>query len=272
MTFLLVTAGIYLMLGLLLTIPLSETMFMIGLTLIFLLIVVIHGWKTLGPRELFVFFLLAYSLTLIYEFTDGLGFGEFVHCRAYYSDLLGPKFFSKVPYVIPLVWSIALYCAFTMTNILFNRLRITHTFEEIVTGTWFLKIGGMGVVTGSIMVSWDLIADPVLVKMGAWSWMYDGDYFNIPIWNYEAWLEIPLVFFVIYTYYLYKVGKSQCYIDGEKKSVYTLFVAILYLGLLLLFSIYAFYVEIIYAIPFAAIAMGACVIITVVKFYRYRSK
>ena len=271
MTILLTSAGIYVILGVLLNIPLSETMFMLGLTLIFLIIVVIHGWKTLGPRELLIFFLLAYSLTMIYEFTDGLGFGEFVHCRAYYSDLLGPKFFNKIPYVIPLVWSLSLYCTFTMTNIIFNRLSITHTFKETVSRKWFLKTAGMGVVTGAIMVSWDLIADPVLVKLGAWGWMNGGHYFGIPIWNYEAWLEIPLVFFIIYTYYLYKIGKSQRYIGGEKKSVYTLFVVILYLGLLILFSLYALHVEIIYAIPFAAISMGTWIIITITQFYRHRS-
>lgn len=266
MTFLLFTAGIYLILGLILNIPLSETVFIVGLTLLFLIIVVIHGWKTLGPRELLVFFIIAYSLTMIYEVTNGLGFDTFVNCRAYYSDILGPKFLDKVPYIIPLSWSVTLYCAFTMTNIIFNRLGTTNKFKEIVSGKWYLKIIGMGFVTGLIMTSWDLITDPVMVKMGAWGWTCEGHYFDIPIWNYEAWIEIPLVFFLIYNYYLYRVKKSQSYI-GEK-SVYTLFAVILYLGLLILYSIYAVYAEIVDAIPFAAIAMGAFSIITVVQFYR----
>lgn len=82
MTFLLIIAGIYFVLGLILNIPHSETMFMIGLVLFFLIIVVIHGCKTLGPRELLVFFLIAYSITLLYEYTDGLGFGGLVDCRS----------------------------------------------------------------------------------------------------------------------------------------------------------------------------------------------
>jgi uncharacterized membrane protein len=270
MTFLLLTAGIYLILGLILNIPLSETISIMGLTLLFLIIVVIHGWKTLGPRELLVFFIIAYSLTMIYEVTNGLGFDTFVNCRAYYSDLLGPKFLDKVPYIIPLSWSVTLYCAFTMTNIIFNRLGTTNKFKEIVSGRWYLKIIGMGFVTGLIMASWDLITDPVMVKMGVWGWTCGGHYFDVPIWNYEAWIEIPLVFFLIYNYYLYRVKKSQSYI-GEK-SVYTLFAVILYLGLLILYSIYAVYAEIIDAIPFAAITMGAFAIITVVRFYKYRSK
>ena len=272
MIFLLLIAGFYFIIGLALNIPISDTTFIIGLILIFFVIVVIHGWKTLGAREFLVFFLLAFFLTLIYEFTYGFGFDQLINCKPYYSDLLGPKFLGKIPYMIPIVWTTSLYCAFTMTNIIFNRIRTTQKFKENISGKWFLKIIGMGIVTGFIMASWDLLVDPVMVKMGAWSWMCQGQYFDIPLWNYEAWVEIPLVFFVIYNYYLFRVKNSQSYIGGEKKSLYTLFVVILYLGLLTLYSIYAFYVEIVNAIPLAALTMTVFVIITIVQFNKYRSK
>lgn len=96
-----------------------------------------------------------------------------------------------------------------MTNIIFNRLKTTHKSEEIVSRQWFLKIIGMGIVTGLIMASWDLINDPVMVKMGAWSWSYSGLYYGIPLWNYEAWVEIPAVIFVLYSFYLYKIKKKS---------------------------------------------------------------
>jgi len=272
MTFLLFTAGIYFILGLIINIPISDTMFMMGLILVFLIIVVIHGWKTLGPRELLVFFLIAYSITLLYEYTDGLGFGELMDCRSYYSDLLGPKFFGKTPYIIPLVWSISLYCAFTMTNIVFNRLKATHISEEIVSRRWFLKIFGMGIVTGLIMTSWDLINDPVMVKMGAWSWSSGGLYYGIPLGNHEAWVEISVVVFVLYSFYLFKIKKSQIYIGGDKRSSYTLLVVVLYLALLIIYAIYAVYEDVMYAIPWAAMTMGPFAVITVIQFYRSKSK
>ena len=272
MIFLLFAAGIYFILGLILNIPISDTIFMMGLILFFLIIVVVHGWKTLGPRELLVFFLIAYSITMLYEYTDGLGFSELVDCRSYYSDLLGPKFFGKVPYMIPLVWSISLYCAYTITNIIFNRLKTTRKSEEIVSRQWFLKIFGMGIVTGLIMASWDLINDPVMVKMGAWSWSYSGSYYGIPLWNYEAWVEIPAVIFVLYSFYLCKVKKSQIYIGGDKRSSYTLLVVILYLALLLIYGIYAVHEKVMYAIPWAAMTMGSLAVIAVIQFYRSYSK
>jgi uncharacterized membrane protein len=272
MLFLLFAAGIYFILGLILNIPISETMFMTGLILIFLIIVVIHGWKTLGPRELLVFFLIAYSITLLYEYTDGLGFSELVNCRSYYSDLLGPKFFGKTPYMIPLAWSLSIYCAFTMTNIIFNRLKTTRESKENISYQWFLKIVGMGIVTGLIMASWDLINDPVMVKIGAWSWSYSGSYYGIPLWNYEAWVEIPAVIFVLFSFYLCKIRKSQICIGGDKRSNYTLLVVILYLALLIIYAIYAVYEAVIYVIPWAAMTMGPLATITIIRFYRSDSK
>jgi putative membrane protein len=272
MIFLLISAGIYFFLGQILNIPISEPMFMIGLTLFFLIIVFIHGLKTLGARELLVFFLIAYSIPLLYEYTDALGFGGLVGCTVQYGDLLGPKFFDKVPYVIPLAWAILIYCAFTMTNIIFNRIRTTNKFEEEFSLKWFLKIIGMGIVTGLIMVSLDLILDPVMVSMGAWSWSYHGSYFGIPLWNYEGWIEIPAVTFLLYSIYLNKIKRNQNYMGGEKRSNYTLFVVVLYMTALITYGIYAVYEQVTYTILWAGITMGSFAVFTVIRFYRSYSK
>jgi uncharacterized membrane protein len=272
MVFLLAIAGVYLGLSQILGIPISNTGVLLSLILLLSIIIVIHGWKTLGPRELLVFFLIAYSIPLLYEYTDGLGFGGLLGCACYYSDLLGPKFLGKVPYVIPLVWSLSLYSAFTMTNIIFNRLRTTHKFEEKMSLQWFLKIIGMGLVVGFIMVSWDLIVDPVMVSMGAWRWSIGGSYYGIPIWNFEAWIEVPAATFVVYSIYLHVMKRSQIHIDGEKRSRYTLLVVVLYLATLLLFGIYAAYEQVMYVIPWAAMTMGSFAGIVILQFYRSYSK
>jgi len=268
MMFLLAIAGVYFVLSQILSIPISNTAVLLSFILLFFIIIVIHGWETLGARELLVFFLIAYSIPLLYEYTDGLGFGGLVGCTCIYSDLLGPKFFGKVPYVIPLVWSISLYCAFTMTNIIFNRIRITHKFEQVVSLQWFFKIVGMGVVAGLIMTSWDLIIDPVMVAMGVWSWPNGGSYYGIPILNYEGWIEIPAVTFVVYSVYLRIQKKSQVYIGGEKRSSYTLLVVVLYLTALIVYGIYAVYEQVMYVIPWAVMTMGSFAVIVVIQFYR----
>jgi uncharacterized membrane protein len=272
MIYSLAAAGGYGVLGRILTIPISDTMFLMGLILLFLTIVVIHGWKTVGPRELLVFFLIAYSIPLLYEYTDALGFGGLVGCVCHYSDLLGPKFLGKVPYVIPLVWAIFFYCSFAMTNIIFERLRTTHAFEEAVSLQWFLKIVGMGIVAGLIMASLDLIIDPVMVALGAWSWPSGGSYYGIPLWNYEGWIEIPAVTFIIYSVYLHRIKKSQRYIGGEKRSRYTLLVVVLYLATLLIYGMYAVYEQVTEVIPWAVMTMGSFAVLAVIQFYRSYSK
>jgi len=272
MIFLFLLAVIFFIISLILKVPLYETTLMMSLIFLSLLIIIIHGWKTLGPRELLVFFIIAYIVTLIYEYTDGLGFGEWFSCRAYYSDLLGPKFLGKTPYVIPLVWSMSLYVAYTMTNIIFNRLKKTSDLVEKFSVKWFFKIVGMGFVAGLVMASWDLINDPVMVSMGAWSWSSGGSFYGIPLGNYEAWIEIPLVVYVLFSLYLYKIKKSQIYIEGENQSTYTLFVVVLYLALFLIYVVYAVYEDVIYAIPWAAFTMIPLSIITIIRFYQVKSK
>ena len=56
MIILFVVMGVYFVLGQILNVPISDTMFMMSFMLLFLIIAVIHGWKTLGARELLVFF------------------------------------------------------------------------------------------------------------------------------------------------------------------------------------------------------------------------
>lgn len=272
MMFLLTITGVYFILSQILNIPISNTGVILSFILLFFIIIVIHGWETLGARELLVFLLIAYSIPLLYEYTDGLGFGGLVRCTCSYSNLLGPKFLGKVPYVIPLVWSISLYCTFTMTNIIFNRIRITHKFEEVTSLQWFFKIIGIGIVNGLIMASSDLIIDPVMVAMGAWSWHGEGVYYSIPLWNYEGWIEITAVTVVCYCVYLHIIKKSQIYIGGEKRSSYTLLVVVFYLASLIVYGIYAVDEQVMYVIPWAVMTMGSFAVIVVIQFYRSYSK
>jgi uncharacterized membrane protein len=268
MIILLATTGILFILSQLLAIPLTSTEVILSFILFFTLIVVIHGWKTLGARNLAVFFFLAYTIPLLYEYTDALGFGALVDCTPLYSTLLGPLFLGKTPYVIPLVWSLLIYCAFTMTNIMFNRLRTTPQSGETLSRQWFLKTIGMGLTAGLIMASLDLLIDPVMVAMGAWSWSNTGPYYGIPLWNYEGWIEITFVTFVFFSIYLAVRKKNQIYIGGEKRSRYTLFVVVLYLAALSIFGMYAVVEQVTSVIPWAVMTTGVFGIIVVIQFSR----
>lgn len=267
MIFLFICAGVFFILGQLLRIPVSDTIFILVLLLLFFIIVVIHGWKTLGAWEFLVFFLIAFSIPLLYEYTDALGVGGLVGCTVQYSELLGPKI-GKIPYVIPLTWAMFIYCGFTMTNIIFNRIRTTNTFEEKASLQWFMRLVGMGIVAGLIAAALDLLVDPMMVAMGAWSWSYQGSYYGIPLWNYEGWVEIPAVTFVLFSAYLNMMKRSQRFIGGEERSSYTLLVVVLYLAAFLVFVVFAVYEQVLPVILWAAIAVGSFAVVTIVRFYR----
>ena len=126
----------------------------------------------------------------------------------------------------------------------------------------------MGIIAGLIMAALDLIIDPVMVAMGAWSWSYAGHYYGIPLWNYEGWIEISLETFVCYSVYLLLVKKSQIYIGGKKQSKYTLLVVVLYLASLIVYAMYAVEVKMTHVIPWAVMTMGLFASIVVIQFYR----
>lgn len=268
MIVLLTLIGVLFLVYHILAISLSSTGVLVSMVMLFSIIVVLHGWKTLGVRELIVFFVFAFCIPLLYEYTDGLGFGGLVNCTPTYSTLLGTKFLGKVPFLIPLVWSIFLYCTFTMTNIIFDKVRTTQTSEEATSQRWLSSSIGRGIIAGLITASLDLIIDPVMVSMGAWSWSSGGPYYGIPLWNYEGWIEIGAVTYVFYSIYLHKIKKHQRYIGGEKRSRYTLFVVVLYLAFLMVFGLYAIEEQVTYAIPWAVMTTGVFSSLVVIQFYR----
>ena len=269
---LLAIAGSLFILSQLLSTPLSDTWLIASFVILFLVMVIFHGWKTLGPREVLVFFVVSFSIPLLYEATDALGFGGLVGCTCIYSDVLGPKFLGKVPFLIPLGWSLFIYCTVTMTNIVFNRLRFSQTTNDTINRRWFIRVVGMGIITGFMMASLDLIIDPVMVALGAWSWPGGGVYYGIPIWNYEGWVEIPTVTFIVYNIYLQLVKRNQVYIGREKRSRYTLFVLLPYLAAFIIFVVYAMEEHLISVILWSAVPVGFFSIFVVLRFYRFSTK
>jgi putative membrane protein len=265
-----ITLLVFFILGKTLNIPISETLFITTWVLLFTVIVLIHGWETLGLKETIVFFVIAYTVTMLYEYTDAFGWGEWFQCTCIYGEVLGPKFLGKIPYIIPLAWTVSLYCTFTMTNIIFRRIKTKPESEEKTSLKWFLKIFGMGIVAGLMMISWDLINDPVFVNMGAWTWPNGGIYYGIPIWNYLVWIEISVVVYVAFSIYMLKIKKNQVFIGGKQRSGYTLLPVFLYLMVLIFFIIYAIYEKALYAVPWATITMCSVVAVTIFQFYKFK--
>ncbi|HVQ87810.1 MAG TPA: carotenoid biosynthesis protein [Actinomycetes bacterium] len=95
-----------------------------------------------------------------------------------YSDVLGPSF-GDVPLVVPLAWTMIAYPTYVAA-----RALTAHRWLIAVIGAWSL-------------MAWDMFLEPMMVKLGAWSWRtpdttipgLDG----IPALNFAGWFAVGLV-------------------------------------------------------------------------------
>lgn len=107
--------------------------------------------------------------------TYGIPFGKYE-----YTDLLGWKFFDKVPLLIPISWffmAIPSYAiAMKLTKIMALKNKFIIGFFNILLASVFLT-------------SWDLTLDPAMSNLTPfWIWESKGSYFGTPIVNFGGWL------------------------------------------------------------------------------------
>ncbi|MCC6568315.1 MAG: carotenoid biosynthesis protein, partial [Anaerolineales bacterium] len=108
----------------------------------------------------------AFVVSLAFESVGvltGLIYGPY-----HYTDKLGRLFLGLVPLIIPIAWFMMMYPSFVIA-------------DWIVPGkanarpVWVAAAGAM------VMTAWDVVMDPVMVKIGHWVWDVNGPYFGIPL-------------------------------------------------------------------------------------------
>ncbi len=147
----------------------------------------LHGWLTLGRKNIIIFFLVTASGSLILE-TFGVATG-LLYGPYHYTNRLGPLFLGLTPYLIPITWFMMLYPAYIMSWMITSRLAINR---QLINQLLTASIGGL------IMTSWDLVLDPVMVKQSHWVWETVGDYFGIPLKNFLGWWLTSFIILFIY--------------------------------------------------------------------------
>lgn len=127
----------------------------------------------------FVFFLIAFAIGMVTEIigvNTGLLFGNYQ-----YGEVLGPKVYG-VPLLIGFNWFFIVFCASALITQCLNI--ITTKFNLVIPASWFsiaVVIGGAAIAT-----CFDLILEPVAIKLHFWSWQND----HIPAFNYTCWFVI----------------------------------------------------------------------------------
>ena len=169
---------IYYIVGLIgLSIPYSRNLFIyiIPFAILINLFFILYFNKNWG----FKFVIYSISLCILGFIAEligvntGLIFGNYT----YNNSVLGIKIMNT-PLIIGFNWFILIYCTF----ILINKLK----YPVIIR----ILIGGL------IMLIFDLILEPVAIKLSMWNWITD----KIPLQNYVAWFLLSCGFIgLLYT-------------------------------------------------------------------------
>lgn len=96
--------------------------------------------------------------------TFGIPFGSYS-----YTTLLGPKWFDRVPLLIPLSWVTMSWAAWIIA------CRRTRGFQAVLLGA-------------CLLVAWDLLLDPAMSRVTSyWIWAEKGSYYGMPWMNLLGW-------------------------------------------------------------------------------------
>jgi uncharacterized membrane protein len=136
-------------------------------------------------------FLAVYVVSLASELigtTYGVPFGAYS-----YTTLLGPKWFNRVPLLIPLSWFTVSWAAWVIAR------QRTSGLSAVCLAT-------------SLLVAWDLLLDPAMSKVTSyWIWGEAGGYYGMPWSNLVGWGLTGLVLLLM-TYKLVPAPRgSVCF-------------------------------------------------------------
>jgi uncharacterized membrane protein len=159
-------------------------MLSVGLALIIFLL---HGWKTLGVRNLIAFLAIAFVISFTAEalgVATGLVFGPY-----HYTGLFGPKILGVPPLIQ------AAYAAMGYSSLMIGRLILRMRGAPTRIGS-LLAASLLGAL---IMVAWDVSMDPFNSTVGGiWIWHQPGPYFGIGMHNYFGWFVTVFLYLVVY--------------------------------------------------------------------------
>jgi putative membrane protein len=128
------------------------------------------------------FFFIAFTIGMATEIigvNTGLLFGNYQ-----YGQVLGPKLYG-VPLLIGFNWFNIVFCSGSLLTQCIDLIRRKWNVNIIArTYTMAVVLGGAAIATG-----FDIILEPVAVKLNFWSWE-NG---HIPLFNYICWFMISAI-------------------------------------------------------------------------------
>ncbi len=139
----------------------------------------LHGAATRGFGYAIAFLAGTWAIGLAAELL-GLLTGQ-IFGRYHYTDAVPGKILGLVPAVVPVVWCVVSYLAWTATG---GRWR--------PGGAGRLARAGLATV---LFVAYDLVADPNHLHRGGWVYEGGGAYYGVPLHNFLGWAALGFLSF-----------------------------------------------------------------------------
>ena len=183
----------YILLGLIYQFDISADIFF-DLSFALLFFALGQAFYEMGIKKAIVFIVISAVVGFAAEVlgtSTGFPFGQY-----YYTDFLGPKALG-VPYVVPLVWFVIAYLAFSIAQSSFidNKRRVITTAALAAFGA----------------VSWDFLVDPMFSSYGYWVWTKQylplPKLSGIPLTNFVGWFVLVALMISVFLFLVPKGGE-----------------------------------------------------------------
>ena len=159
-----------------------------------------HGSKFLGLGNMLSFVLVAIFVSTVNEIIGskyGLIFGG--EYRYELDSTPGPMIFG-IPILIPLVWSGLIYMGLNYSSLITGLIVSQQTFN---TGLSLI------IFTGILLMTLDMILDPIAVDEGRWAWNKPGSYYGVPPLNFLGWFGTVVIILSIFFNLLVPVNNAK---------------------------------------------------------------
>lgn len=155
-------------------------------TIIFTLLVWIDAFRVLGKIKAFWFITIAALISFTSEYL-GVNLGSTFGGAYHYNPAMG-FMVGGVPIIVLMMWTAVVYICYRIAVIFAGKkIKFKNTYERVV------EYMAIALVAGLAAVSWDLIWDPLAVKISSWTWHVPGAYFGIPTNNFIGWIAVVLL-------------------------------------------------------------------------------
>lgn len=146
-------------------------------------------WSTFGFKVFFKVVMLLSVFALLVEYIgliSGLPYGEFV-----YTGEMGYKIAGILPWTVGVAW----------TPLMVGSVALVYQATEKKVLSIIMPV--------IVLVVFDLLLDPAAVRLGLWSYVGGGSYYNVPIQNFLGWALTGFVGSLICFFFLHRFPQKN---------------------------------------------------------------